>query len=135
MYDGVIDDLGFDAADVKAQTEGWVQVQTLSHRAGVIVVLPKVMQWYRADFGRGSGADCVRAACLYLPERQRSVLAAALSGQQGEHTPREAQRLTITYGTYEFSCRVLRPTEQNVGGFFAATEDRWSGPGGGASFD
>ena len=25
MYDGVIDDLGFDAADVKAQTDGWVQ--------------------------------------------------------------------------------------------------------------
>ena len=25
LYDGVIDDLGFDAADVKAQTDGWVQ--------------------------------------------------------------------------------------------------------------
>ena len=93
----------------------------------MIAVLPKVMQWYRADFGRGP-ADCVRAACLYLPERQCRLLSAALDPLDGGVPP-----LTVTYGTYEFSCQFLWLQEQRVSGFFPLQEE-WT-PGGGASFD
>ena len=51
-----------------------IQVQMLSNRAGVIVVLPKVMQWYQRDFGRGTAFDCVRAAAMYLSEQKCKLL-------------------------------------------------------------
>ena len=106
-----------------------VQVQTLSNRSGVIVVLPKVMQWYQRDFGRGSPFDCVRAAALYLPERQVKILEPALSvGLDGA----EPLSLTVNYATYEFSCAILRPIDLNLTGFLP---ESYEGPGGGASFD
>ena len=101
----------------------------LYNRSGVIVVLPKVMQWYQRDFGRGSPFDCVRAAALYLPERQCKLLEPALSvGLDGT----DPLPMTVNYATYEFSCAILRYIDLNLTGFLPET---YEGPGGGASFD
>ena len=45
LYDGVIDDLGFDAADVKAQTDGWVQTMR-ELQAAVIAAGGWSWAWY-----------------------------------------------------------------------------------------
>mmetsp|Transcript_29772 Transcript_29772/g.74424 ORF Transcript_29772/g.74424 Transcript_29772/m.74424 type:complete len:1484 (-) Transcript_29772:260-4711(-) len=85
-----------------------VQVQLLADRSGIIVVLPKVMLWYQRDFGRGTALDCVRAAVLYLPERQTKLLELALAVSPSGSDPLP---LTITYSTYEFRCGVLKRVE------------------------
>ena len=56
MYDGVIDDLGFDAADVKAQTDGWVQTMKVRNALHFVSRQPDNFVCIKRSFAKtGSG--------------------------------------------------------------------------------
>ena len=73
-------------------------VQLLATKAGgTTLVLPRVMSWFRRDFGRGTTADCVRAVARYA-----AIDAAALS----------SDAVMVRFAPFEFRCAALRLVDE-----------------------
>ena len=86
------------------------KVQLLPAKGGgTTLVLPRVMSWFRRDFGRGTTADCVRAAARYLPERPRAVLELALASSDGG-----VGSVMVRFAPFEFRCAALRRLDDDV---------------------
>jgi len=79
------------------------KVQLLGDKAtGTTLILPRMMSWYRRDFGGGTIDDCVSAVARFLPERHLSELESALASNDG------AGSVTVKFDSFEFRCAALR---------------------------
>ena len=81
------------------------RVQVRPRRGGgASLTLPRVVSWFRRDFGSGSTADCVRAVSRYLPESSRAALRAALPRAQAGG----GAGLAVKISPFEFRCAPLK---------------------------
>jgi len=67
------------------------------------LLLPRVMSWFRRDFGKGTTADCVRVVARYLPDAPRAILETALASG-GSATG----GFSVKIDAFEFRCSSLK---------------------------
>lgn len=82
-------------------------VKVSSSWRGVNVTLPRICQWYAADFGKGRTSDIVRLLEKFLDKEKREILAGCFSEKE--------QALNVKFLPYNFTCRYLSISEDDTG--------------------